>query len=236
MRDKVKIDGKLDEKSWEKAEWTDYFVDIEGDKQAKPIQSTRAKMLWDDEYLYIAALLEEEHIWAYQSVKDQIVFHENDFEVFIDPDGDTNNYFELEINAINNTFDLFIPTPYRHGGQPDHDWNVEGLKSAISIDGTLNDASDKDKHWIVELAIPFKALKYDDLLTPVPREGTEWRLNFSRVNWKTEIVEGKYQRKKDPDTGKLLPEYNWVWSPQGIIDMHWPEYWGYLIFKGSKVK
>lgn len=231
----LEIDGKLDEKDWDHAAWTDLFVDIEGDKKPLPYQSTKAKMLWDDSCLYIAAVLEEEQIWAYQSVKDQIVFYENDFEIFIDPDGDTRNYFEMEINAINNTFDLFLPKPYRERGKPDHDYDMLGFRSAITINGTLNDPSDKDSLWTIEMAIPFKDLRHGDFVTANPKEGTVWRLNFSRVNWQTEIKDGKYQRKKDPKTGKLLPEYNWVWSPQGVIDMHRPEKWGFLLFSEQSV-
>ena len=51
------IDGKLDEKEWSLVEWTDTFVDIEGDKQPIPYLKTKVKMLWDDNYLYIAAHL-----------------------------------------------------------------------------------------------------------------------------------------------------------------------------------
>lgn len=228
--EELKIDGRLEELDWKKATWTDLFVDIEGDKKPKPLQETRAKLLWDDSCLYVAAVLEEKDIWAYQSVKDQIVFYENDFEVFIDPDDDSDNYFELEINAINNTFDLFLPKAYRKGGKPDHGYNMDGLRSAISIKGTLNNPTDRDSSWTVEMAIPYSALRYGKVITPVPRAGSTWRLNFSRVNWQTESIEGRYQRKKDPKTRKLIREYNWVWSPQGVIDMHRPEKWGYLEF------
>ena len=31
---------------------------------------------------------------------------------------------------------------------------------------------------------------------------------------------------------KGRPERNWVWSPQGVIDMHRPERWGYVQFAG----
>ncbi|WP_134089733.1 carbohydrate-binding family 9-like protein [Olivibacter sp. XZL3] len=230
VKEGPKIDGQLDEAAWNEAAWTDLFIDIEGDKKPKPAMSTRAKMLWDDQYLYIAAVLEEKDIWAYQSVKDQIVFYENDFEVFIDPDGDNLNYFEMEVNAINNTFDLFLPKPYRSKGKPDHDYDMNGFLSAVEIKGTLNDPSDRDSSWTVEMAIPFDDLKYGDFVTPNPKDGTVWRLNFSRVNWQTDIKNGKYERKKDPKTGKLIPEYNWVWSPQGVIDMHRPDKWGYLEF------
>ena len=224
------IDGKLNEKSWKKAEWTDLFLDIEGLRMPLPYQKTKAKMLWNKEYLYIGTEIEEEHIWAYQDKKDQIVYLENDFEVFIDPDGDTHNYYELEINAINNSFDLFLPKPYRNGGKPKLDWNIDGLKSAVTIQGTLNKKADKDKKWTLEVAIPLASLSLQDVAPIMPQDGSIWRINFSRVNWQTEYIDGKYVRKKNPETGKNIPEYNWVWSPQGVINMHVPEKWGFLQF------
>ncbi|HET7361571.1 MAG TPA: carbohydrate-binding family 9-like protein, partial [Salinimicrobium sp.] len=56
-----------------------------------------------------------------------------------------------------------------------------------------------------------------------------WRINFSRVNWDFELIDGNYHRKKDK-SGNFLPEYNWVWSPQYVINMHEPEKWGYVYF------
>lgn len=233
----ISIDGKLDERSWKKAAWTSSFVDIEGHKKPLPLQETRVKMLWDDDYLYIGAQIEEEHIWAYQDKKDQIVYLENDFEVFIDPDGDTDNYYELEINAINNTFDLFLPKPYRKGGRAQLKWDIKGLKSAVTVNGTLNDARNKDQGWFVEIAIPFASLSTENVKPVIPADGSEWRINFSRVNWQHEVdQQGRYSRKHNAETGKIIPEYNWVWSPQGIINMHYPEYWGKLIFRGEKAR
>ena len=232
---RMAIDGRMDEHSWKKAAWTSSFVDIEGDKKPLPLQDTRVKMLWDDRYLYIAAQIEEEHIWAYQDKKDQIVYLENDFEVFVDPDGDTENYYELEINAINNTFDLFLPKSYRKGGRAQLKWDIKGLKSAVSVVGTVNNAKDKDKRWILEIAIPFESLSTENVKPVIPTDGSEWRINFSRVNWQHEIGEdGRYKRKRNAETGKIIPEYNWVWSPQGIINMHYPEYWGKLVFSAAK--
>lgn len=231
----IVIDGRLNEQAWKKAVWTDAFVDIEGDKKPLPLQETRAKMLWDDHYLYIAAQIDEEHIWAYQDKKDQIVYLENDFEVFIDPDGDTENYYELEINAINNTFDLFLPKTYRKGGRAQLKWDIKGLKSAVSVNGTINNAKDQDKRWFVEIAIPFESLSTGNVKPLIPVAGSEWRINFSRVNWQHEVdKDGRYSRKRNTETGKIFPEYNWVWSPQGIINMHYPEYWGKLLFSNEK--
>src|SRR5262249_20753867 len=97
----IRIDGKLDDEAWKAAPWTDLFVDIEGDRQPKPPVRTRVKMLWDNDNLYIAAELEEPHVWATLKEHDSVIFQDNDFEVFLDPDGDNHLYAELEVNALN---------------------------------------------------------------------------------------------------------------------------------------
>lgn len=225
----IVIDGKADENSWKTASWSDDFVDIEGDKKPDPIYRTRFKMLWDTDYIYVYAELEEPHIWAYYTTHDQIVYHENDFEIFIDPTKSASNYFEFELNAANNLFDLFLPKPYNKGGRPDISWNAKGFKSAVAVYGTLNDPTDIDEKWSVEVAIPFESLKQDGK-DPTPRDGQTWRINFSRVEWKTNIVEGKYQKQKDENSGRFLSEDNWVWNPTGVINMHIPEKWGIIRF------
>jgi hypothetical protein len=126
--------------------------------------------------------------------------------------------------------DLFMPKPYREGGDALMNWDARGMRTAVQIDGTLNKPGDKDKKWRVEMAIPFTALSFYNQKAPPPKDNSFWRINFSRVEWDTDIVNGKYIKRRDKVTGKSLPEHNWVWSPQGIIDMHAPEKWGYLFF------
>lgn len=230
--EQIVIDGNLDKKVWQQAEWTDLFVDIEGDKKPLPSQNTKVKMLWDSTYLYIAAQLDEEHIWAYLENHDDIVFRDNDFEIFIDPDNDAKNYFEFEINAKQTVFDLFLPHPYRHSSFALHNWDFKGIKYAVKIDGTLNNGTDKDKKWTVEVAIPFTDLSFGlDNGRPDPEK--PWRINFSRVEWDTKWENGKYVKLTDKE-GKTLAEHNWVWSPVGAISMHMPERYGYLKFSAMK--
>jgi hypothetical protein len=185
-------------------------------------------MLWDDKYFYIGAELEEPHVWATLTKHDSVIFNDNDFEVFIDPDGDNHNYAELEINALNTTWDLLLQKPYRDGGPALNDWEIPGLKNAVHIDGTLNDPRDRDRGWTVELAIPWSVLgKLSKQLAP-PHDGDQWRVNFSRVEWQIRIVNGKYRKVPKQK------EDNWVWSPQGVVDMHRPETWGYVQFSTAK--
>jgi len=228
--DPITLDGKLDEKTWANAPWTDKFVDIEGDRKPTPRYGTRVKMAWDEQYIYFAAELEDPHIWANLKEHDQVVFYDNDFEIFIDPDGDNHNYYEYEVNALGTIFDLFLVKTYRVGAPPILSWNFEGLRQGISIDGTVNNPNDVDRKWTVEIAIPFKAMAFE---FKTPSLQKPWRINFSRVEWDTKVENGKYVKEIDPSTGKGKPENNWVWSPQGVINMHYPERWGYLSFASS---
>lgn len=223
----IQIDGQIDEAAWQAAPWTDRFVDIEGDRQPRPRFGTQVKMLWDDEYFYLAVQMEEPHVWGTLDKHDSVIFHDNDFEVFIDPDGDNHEYYELEINALNTTWDLFLPKPYKDGGRADNGWEIPGLKSAVHCRGTLNDPSDEDQGWDLEIAIPWAALREFANRPAPPRTGDQWRINFSRVEWRHEVVDGRYQKIAN------TREDNWVWSPQGIIDMHRPERWGYVQFSGE---
>jgi hypothetical protein len=229
-KDTIKPDGILDEKSWNEIPWTDYFVDIEGKAKPAPRLKTHAKILWDDTNLYVAAELEEPNVWAKLKQRDTVVFIDNDFEVFIDPDGDTQAYYELEVNALGTAWDLLLLKPYRDGGPPVTSWDIAGLKVGIHVDGTINQPADTDKGWTVEIKIPLTQLK--ECSPGLPKAGDKWRIDFSRVEWRTVVENGVTNKEIDPSTGKPFPEDNWVWSPQGRINMHMPEMWGFLQFSG----
>lgn len=228
------MDGKLDEADWSKAEWTEDFVDIEGPSKTKPRFRTRAKMLWDDEYLYFAVEMEEPDLWATLTERDTVIYQDNDIELFIDPDGSTHRYMELEINQHGTAWDLLLAKPYRDDERvANSGWDMHGLKIGRTLNGTLNQPGDRDQGWTVEVAIPWRALRDNHGEAVAPKNGEQWRMNFSRVEWKTRNEGGKYQKLIDAASGKPLPEDNWVWSPQGVIDMHYPEMWGMVQFSGS---
>ncbi|WP_308443164.1 carbohydrate-binding family 9-like protein [Flavobacterium sp. UMI-01] len=227
--EKISIDGNDQEEAWNKVNWSEPFIDIVGEKQPK--YKTQVKMLWDDKYYYILAKMEEPHVWANLTKRDTIIFHNNDFEVFIDPDGDTHNYYELEINALNTAWDLFVSKPYRVENAVLNDWNITDLQSAVKVNGTINNPTDTDEGWTLEMAIPWSVYKTGYYQKNVPADKF-WRVNFSRVNWEHQITNGKYERKRDANN-KLLHEYNWVWSPMGVVNMHEPEKWGYVFFSSE---
>lgn len=215
-KEAMKIDGKLTESSWNSVKYSDDFADIRGFDFPAPTMKTNVKMLWDNECLYIGARLEEKNITGDITKRDDIIWKNNDFEVFIDPYSDGKLYYEIENNALGTVMDLLMDKPYSEGGVFIMNWDCKGLQLAVSYDGTLNNPKDTDKAWYVEMAIPFAALQRD---FKDPRASKVWRINFSRVEW---LVKGG-------------PEENWVWSPTGKVDMHMPAKWGYLRFCDGNV-
>jgi hypothetical protein len=225
---RLTIDGTLDEAAWRVTGWSDPFIDIDGLR--RPHLATRMKMLWDDEFFYFAAELEEPDIWATLKERDSVIFQDNDFELFIDPDGDTHNYYELEVNALGTLWDLMLVQPYRDGGPAIHAWDVAGLEARVDVRGTINKPGDRDEGWTVEIAMPWRILREAAAGRTAPRAGDQWRVNFSRVQWQVDVKDAAYVKRLDPKTGKPLPEDNWVWSPQGAVNMHMPERWGFVQF------
>ena len=206
---KIKVDGLVTDKEWAAAELCTEFRDIRGDGFAAPKYLTTMRMLWDDDNLYVSAVLEEPDVKASVSRRDDIVYHDNDFEVFLNPYGDKRLYYELEVNALGTVMDLLMEKPYSEGGTYMMTWDFPGLEIAVKVQGTLNRSGDMDQGWSVEMKIPFDGLRRGG---EDPRNHKIWRVNFSRVEWLTK------------------PEENWVWAPTGVVDIHHPLRWGYLRF------
>lgn len=236
------LDGRLDKPFWADVPWTEEFVDISGPDFPTPRFPTRAKLCWDDASLYIGALLEGPEIWATIEKRDSVIYYDNDFEVFLDPSSCGHNYMELELNACSTQWDLMLTHPYRDGGRSVTGWDMKGVETAVYIDGRLNDPGADNKFWSVEIRIPFASVMetYCKEENPAnlercypartaPRRGEFWRLNFSRVQWTVDVVDRQY-RKRLGANGSPLPEDNWVWAPTGLIDIHCPEFWGFLFF------
>lgn len=228
------LDGDLTKEFWRAGEWITEFHDIEGDTLPRPWKQTRVKVLWDDEALYIGAELMEDTIWATVKGRDELIYVDNDFEVFLAPQDSSHRYFELEMNAMNTVWDLLMERPQRDCVHRIIGWDIQGLETAVKIDGELNNPAADNKKWTIEMKLPWFSLRecgldqcYPVQWAPVP--GEIWRMDFSRVEWEVDVVDGKYVKRCD-ESGKCLPEHNWLWAPTGVIDAHMPEMWGYLVF------
>lgn len=233
-----RIDGRLDDPAWDEVPWTDDFVDIEGSPpRPRPRYRTRAKMRWDAEWFYVAAEMEEPRAWANLTERNSVIFHDNDFEVFVDPGGTTHYYKEYEVNAFNTVWNLCLNKPYIDGGYENSSrvfgaegWDLDE-RSGVWVDGALNDPDRPTRRWTTEAALPVAGLLLNQT-DSAPRHGGYWRVDFSRVQWRVEpcrapggCLPARYE-KEPPDQH----EDNWVWSPTGEVNMHLPERWGYVQF------
>lgn len=225
----IKVDGKLSAGEWDAIPWTSDFVDIEGDKRPKPEFQTRAKMAYDDKGMYFAALMDEPHVWGTITQHDAVIYHDNDFEIFLNPTNDTHNYLEYEVNALGTDWDLYLTRPYRDNPTVLNGFEYAGMQSAVYVDGTLNNPNDIDKSWSVEVFIPWESMLEVSRGKKGPEIGEQFRVNFSRVEWASEAKDGKYTKVPLKGEDKIR-ENNWVWAPTGVINIHMPEYWGYVQF------
>ncbi|KDO32951.1 hypothetical protein SPRG_02644 [Saprolegnia parasitica CBS 223.65] len=230
---RMELDGRLDKPAWAQAPWTASFVDIEGPaRKPNPPMTTRVKMMWDDDYLYVGAAMEETKVWGTFTVKNTVMYHENDFEIFIDPDGSHHNYYEMEMNCLNTIWELVLRRPYKDGHDIENPRNLVDIRSAVHIDGAANDPSVQCRSWSVEVALPLAELAiFDERRRRPVQVGDTWRMNFSRVHYdlSVETVDGQPTYVKVP--GRR--EYNFVWSPTGVIDIHRPEKWALVSFLGT---
>lgn len=225
----IEIDGELDEVAWANAPWSTPFVERDPRDRPHPEWETLMKMLWDDEKLYVAAYIEDHAIWGEATERNSQIHPENAFEIFLDPDGDTHNYLEFQVNALGTMWDLFITKPRGNGRLSTSTWNMIHFEHAISTDGEVNNPEGEDRSWTVELAYDWDEIR--PLLggRDLPVDGDQWRVAFMRIVWDLVWEDGRYRKEIDPETGQPWPEYKYVWSPQ-VRSQHIPETWGYLQF------
>lgn len=221
----ITIDGRLDEKAWRDAEWMQLFEDHQAPYAPAPWKTTRAKMLYDDDFVYFGAELQEENVWGSLTERDCVIYYDNDFEIFLNPTSDGVGYYEFEINPLNVVWDMFHETDYHRASALHTDYDVTGLRHAVAVQGTLNYHHDEDIGWTVEVAWPLKSLCERNPRVSLPIErGDMWRVNFSRV---------QYMHNFDHLFPTKLPDSpceDWVWQSTSTGDLHNPEMWGKVYF------
>jgi hypothetical protein len=206
-KDKIKIDGKLDEPAWEQASVLGPFVDVATGQPNKsfPVNG-KARLLWNDQNLYVAYEVEDKDIVGGfpKTAKDPHLWTKDTVELMIDPDGDGDNedYYEIQIGPQNLVFDSQFDKYNEPKTDPDgpfghQEWS-SGLKSAVVVDGTLDKPGDEDKGYVVEAQIPWKS--FSKAKKAPPADGDVWRMNFyamqenSGVAWSAILGQGNFHK------------------------------------------
>lgn len=240
----ITVDGKLDEPSWKGAPKSPRFVDIISGKPA--LHDTFATVMWDDENLYVGYQVAEPNLKAKYTNQNDPIYYDNDVELFI---AGRDSYYELELNGYNTAYEVFFIwndsfakagfagapefpkgdwVPFNGVGFTNHvrggrmgnfKWTFPGKKTAVHLDGSVNDDRDTDRGWTVEVALPWKGMKWlaTDGRTLPPKEGDVWRMDFSRFNTYKAPAPAN-------DSG------GWVWTRHGVWDSHVPECFAYIRF------
>ena len=249
------IDGDVRKAIWSDATWSEQFIDMATGGAAD--FETHCAILWSQSHLYVAFYAEESNLQAAITERDDLIFLENDLELFIDG-GDC--YYELEINALNTVYEVFFiwrdsfpqvdrfpsekfdigaPGVYTFGGDFDrsgeHFWkgthprgtrwafkefDMEGLQTAVRLDGALNDPKTLDKGWSAEISIPWASLVHlAGRRSLPPTSGDVWRMFLGRFDKK--LVNGV----------ELSPHPASSLNAHGVYDTHQPEKWSDIEFQ-----
>ena len=244
----IKIDGRLDARVWQRAARSPRFKDMISGQPAE--YDTYAAVLWDDANLYVAFRVEEPLVQASFTNNNAPIWQENDVEFFLAGRDAYYEFEINALNTTYEVFFVWEDAyrrgefsacedfarsklvPFNGVGFKTHprgkrlgnfDWHFPGKQTAVFIDGTLNQDADRDRGWTVELAFPWRGMEWlarADARALPPREGDEWRMDFSRFN---------KRKAAPPDSG------GWVWTRHGVWDSHIPECFARIRFTTNDV-
>jgi cellulose/xylan binding protein with CBM9 domain len=248
INEPITIDGNLNKEVWRDAEKSPRFVDMV--TGIPGFLGTKCAAVWDDAYLYVAFWIDEPNITAHYKNRDDLIYLENDIEIFIDGE---DCYYEFQINALGTVYEVFYIWQNEYtqesrfntdefdlikrnvdviGGFQDvsrfekhprgarwafSDWDMEGLKSAVTIDGSLNDPSKIDNGWMAEIAFPWKSMTSLMGVDEVKfKAGDTLRMDFSRF--------------EALSFNGHIPNINpgWSFNRHGVYDSHIPEVFTYV--------
>ncbi len=170
---RIVVDGKIDDVAWRQASTLELQFPWEAQTGAK--QKTIVRLLWDDENLYVAYDCTDSDIVAHFDQRDDPTYRDDAVEIFINPDPQQQFYYGLEMNAKATLYDYFYAFPQLLIARLD----FTGVQLATHIRGTLNQTSDKDQGWTLELAIPWKNFTELSKTLP-PVAGSSWYANLNR--------------------------------------------------------
>ncbi|MBL8213791.1 MAG: carbohydrate-binding family 9-like protein [Bryobacterales bacterium] len=197
----IRIDAKLDEKAWRNAKPVSDFIFNWYESGEK--EQTEAKLVWDDQNLYVSWRCKDRHISAYETKRHGPVSKDDCVEIFISPNPEkVKNYYTFEINAIGTMLNRCRTDWWK--GPPT--WEPEGVDYRATYHGMARkDESSDDKEWIVEMAVPFANFAKDAAHTP-PKPGDVWRLNLQRLGGKTNKQMSTWSPIPPPAKGFHTPE------------------------------
>lgn len=208
----IVIDGAMDEAAWENCETVLLKINKTGALVSDTSIMTRVRACYDQQFLYIAYECNDTDIWSEFTNRDDHLWEKDAVEIFIDSDGKLNTYYEIQVSPNNVVFDAHLEIPTKTDDDEIIAFDIEGIQTAVSIDGTLNMHEDLDQQWTVEIAIPFADLNAE----AASFKSQNWHINYFRMNHD--------KQGERPELG---------WSPT-LGHFHQPDKFGLLHFNKGK--
>jgi len=134
----------------------------------EPLQATWFKAAWDERELRVLFHSVDSYAWATHTAHDAPLYDEEVVEIFLDPVGDLESYFEIEVNPLNAVCDLVLRRSLS-GYKKDFGWHCDGMQTFVKTGADF---------WTVEMSIPFASLGS----AASPAAGNIWRANFHRID------------------------------------------------------
>jgi len=215
----IVIDGKLDDPAWKSAEVIDQFhLPWLGANARMAKTRTVAKLLWDREYLYFSASMDDADLFADVLEHDGMTWKNDVFELFLKPAADKPGYYEFQVNAAGTKLDMYLPARIKEGYEKHKADGVFHMDVKLGLDGTLNKHDDKDKNWVVEGRIP-----WSDLMR------TGGRPEIDEV-WKFALCRYDYTKDGQPELSTVAPL-----GKKAYADFHAHEDYANLKFVGPAI-
>ena len=209
----IKIDGVLNERAWDGAQALDDFAVFWMNRKART--ATRARLLWDDRYLYFSAEMKDADLYADVKDANGMTWTNDVFELFFKPSKEGLLYYEFQVNPLNTQLELLLPSRGAGGYQRFAPVTKLGMESAVALEGTLNKYDDNDTGWTVEGRIPWTGFKDAG---GKPDAGAKWRFALCRYDYSVNF-----------DRPELSSS-----APLTVADFHRYEDYGELTFVGLK--
>ncbi len=175
----IKVDGSLDEEVWKSSQVaTDFWVSfpVDGVRASRELNTT-VRITYDDEFIYVAAECIGPGPYIIQSLKRDIpLFWRGDtFGLVFDPVNERSNGFVFAVNPEAVQHEALITG---QTGRRGNNGSSNGINRAWD-NKWYSEVQILEDRWTLEMAIPFKSLRFGDKL--------EWGVNFLRRDAKNNV-------------------------------------------------
>ena len=214
--ERMVMDGRAEEDAWRTAAVIDGFGQPWLAQPGKAPASTKVRLLWDREWLYFLAEMDDRDVWADLTEHDADTWNNDVFELFLKPSEAHAGYYEFQVNAAGAVFDAFLSDALAFNSPASRKDGQFHIEAKVAVEGTLNRRDDTDRRWRVEGRVP-----WTDFLAaggrPAPAE--VWRLNLARYDY--DIA------RPEPDLSSA--------APLTVAGFHRTEEYASLRFAGPEI-